>query len=67
MTAITNPGRRSNTGVNGRGVAHVPFVIATAGTRRQLQVEVELFNVCKLLNILLHSHKHKSKHFKNQT
>lgn len=30
-----------------------PFVIATAGTRRQLQVEVELFDVCKLLNILL--------------
>lgn len=32
---------------------NTPFVIATAGTRRQLQVEVELFDVCKLLNILL--------------
>lgn len=30
-----------------------PFVISTAWPRRQLKVEVEFFNVCKLLNILL--------------
>ncbi len=32
---------------------YVPFVIATTGTRRQLKVEVELFDICKFLNILL--------------
>lgn len=33
---------------------NIPFVITTARTRRQLKVEVEFFNVCKLLNILLY-------------
>ncbi len=32
---------------------YVPFVIATTGTRRQLKVEVELFDICEFLNILL--------------
>lgn len=32
---------------------YVPFVIATTGARRQLKVEVELFDICKFLNILL--------------
>ena len=44
---------QEESGKFGLCVCHIPFIIATAGTRRQLKVEVELFNVCKLLNILL--------------
>lgn len=36
---------------------HSLFLIATAGSRRQLEIEVEFFNVCKLLHILLQSNR----------
>lgn len=36
---------------------HSLFLNATAGSRRQLEIEVEFFNVCKLLHILLQSNK----------
>lgn len=45
---------------------NIPFVITTAGTRRQLKVEVEFFNVCKLLNILLYEKDIKEREKKNE-